>query len=187
MSNTVKAKLDDYTTGAVDRWAGSDRFASSAAFSAKSFAAGVTVAYVANGMAFPDALSGAPIAGKTAGPVLLTRRRPRSPRRSPPSSRGSSRRRSSSSAAPAPVSNTVKAKLDAYTTGAVDRWAGSDRFASSATFSAKSYAAGVGVVYVANGMNFPDALSGAPDRRQEQGPGAPHQRHQPCRAPSRQS
>ena len=57
----------------VERWAGADRFASSAAFSAKSYPVGVSVAYVADGMNFPDALSGAPIAGKTGGPVLLTK------------------------------------------------------------------------------------------------------------------
>jgi hypothetical protein len=58
--------------GVVERWAGQDRFASSAAFSAKSHTAGVNVAYLANGLDFPDDLSGAPIAGKTGGPVLLT-------------------------------------------------------------------------------------------------------------------
>ena len=72
VSGAVAAQLDSYTTGVVERWAGADRFASSAAFSAKSYPVGVSVAYVANGMNFPDALSGAPIAGKTGGPVLLT-------------------------------------------------------------------------------------------------------------------
>jgi putative cell wall-binding protein len=69
----LKWSVDDrLATGTVERWAGADRFASSAAFSARSYAAGVGVAYVASGLNFPDALSGAPIAGKTGGPVLLT-------------------------------------------------------------------------------------------------------------------
>ncbi len=169
VSNTVKTKLAGYTSGGVERWAGADRFASSAAFSAKSYPAGVNVAYVASGLNFPDALSGAPIAGKSGGPVLLT----------------------ATNSLPAPiamelkrlrpkrivilggagaVSNTVKTKLAGYTSGGVERWAGADRFASSAAFSAKSYPAGVNVAYVASGLNFPDALSGAPIAGKSGGP-----------------
>lgn len=169
VSSTVQTKLDAYTTGPVERWAGANRFASSAMFSAKSFPVGVSVAYVANGLNFPDALSGAPIAGKTPGPVLLT----------------------SATSLPGPiatelkrlqpksivvlggtgmVSTAVQNQLAAYTSGTVDRWAGANRFASSAQFSAKSYPSGVGVVYVANGLNFPDALSGAPIAGKNKGP-----------------
>ena len=42
------------------------------------------------------------------------------------------------------------------------RLSGSDRFATSAAISASAFAPGVSVVYVANGYNFPDALSAAP-------------------------
>ena len=55
----------------VTRLSGSDRFATSAAISAASFAPGVPVVYVANGFNFPDALSAAPVAGKDGAPVLL--------------------------------------------------------------------------------------------------------------------
>jgi hypothetical protein len=164
-----KSWVVDATLGTVERWAGADRFASSAAFSARSYAAGVNVAYVASGLNFPDALSGAPIAGKSGGPVLLT----------------------ATNSLPGPivmelkrlkpkkivilggagaVSDTVKTTFAAYTTGAVERWAGADRFASSAAFSARSYAAGVNVAYVASALNFPDALSGAPIAGKSGGP-----------------
>ncbi|WP_286168424.1 cell wall-binding repeat-containing protein [Phycicoccus sp. SLBN-51] len=161
VSDLVRTKLKSYTTGTVDRWAGSDRYASSAVFSAKSFPSGVSVAYVASGLNFPDALSGAPVAGKTPGPVLLTA----------PTSLPSPIATELKRLAPkkivvlggtGAVSDAVKNKLAYYTSGTVVRWSGSDRFASSATFSAKSYPAGVGVAYIANGFNFPDALSGAP-------------------------
>ncbi|MFQ6172861.1 cell wall-binding repeat-containing protein [Oryzobacter sp. R7] len=169
VSAGVASQLDAYTTGAVERWAGSDRFSSSAVFSSKSYATGVPVAYVANGLNFPDALSGAPIAGKTGGPVLLTQAgslptviKTELARLKP--------QRIVVLGGIGAVSSSVATQLDGYTTGAVERWAGSDRFSSSAVFSAKSYAAGVPVVYVANGLNFPDALSGAPIAGKSGGP-----------------
>uniref|UniRef100_UPI00301A2AE0 cell wall-binding repeat-containing protein n=1 Tax=Microbacterium sp. USHLN186 TaxID=3081286 RepID=UPI00301A2AE0 len=53
------------------RLSGASRYETSAAISKASFGAGVPVAYVANGATFPDALSGAPVAGMNKGPVLL--------------------------------------------------------------------------------------------------------------------
>ena len=169
VSGAVGQQLGAYTTGAVERWAGADRFASSATFSAKSYPVGVPVAYVANGLDFPDALSGAPIAGKNGGPVLLTK----------PGSLPGAIAAELSRLKPkkivvlggtGAVSGAVGQQLGAYTTGAVERWAGADRFASSATFSAKSYPVGVPVAYVANGLDFPDALSGAPIAGKNGGP-----------------
>lgn len=55
----------------VRRLAGADRFEASASISRDNFSAGVPVVYVANGLKFPDALSGAPVAGMQGGPVLL--------------------------------------------------------------------------------------------------------------------
>ncbi|MBW9094621.1 cell wall-binding repeat-containing protein [Microbacterium jejuense] len=56
----------------VERTAGVDRYATSAAVSAATFEPGTPVAYLANGEKFPDALSGAAAAGHLGGPVLLT-------------------------------------------------------------------------------------------------------------------
>ena len=44
----------------------------------------------------------------------------------------------------------------------VERQAGADRFATSAEISKATFAPGVPVAYIANGYNFPDALSSAP-------------------------
>ena len=52
----------------VTRLAGDDRYATSAAISASQFQPGVPVAYIASGLNFPDALSGAPLAGLAGGP-----------------------------------------------------------------------------------------------------------------------
>ena len=57
---------------ATTRVAGIDRFGTSAAISASTFQPGVPVAYIANGMNFPDALSGAAAAGTLGAPVLLS-------------------------------------------------------------------------------------------------------------------
>ena len=161
VSDAVKVTLQQYTVGTVTRLSGSDRFATSAAISAASFAPGVPVVYVANGFNFPDALSAAPVAGKDGAPVLLV----------------------SADAIPAviqtelsrlkpgrivvlggvnAVSDAVKVTLQSDTMGTVSRLSGSDRFSTSAAISAAAFTPGVPVVYIANGFNFPDALSAAP-------------------------
>ena len=55
----------------VTRLAGVDRYETSAKISEANFAPGVPVAYIATGLGFPDALSGAPVAGIKGGPILL--------------------------------------------------------------------------------------------------------------------
>jgi putative cell wall-binding protein len=72
ISPTVQAQLDALTTGTPTRLAGYDRYVTSVAISASQFQPGVPVAYIASGLNFPDALSGAPLAGIAGGPVLLT-------------------------------------------------------------------------------------------------------------------
>jgi hypothetical protein len=56
----------------VSRWSGADRYETAVAISEASFSPGVPVAYIATGANFPDALAGAPVAGMTDGPLLLT-------------------------------------------------------------------------------------------------------------------
>jgi len=67
----VEATLQSYAA-TVTRWAGPDRFSTSAAITRLSYDPGVGTVYIASGRVFSDALSGAPVAGMTAGPVLLT-------------------------------------------------------------------------------------------------------------------
>lgn len=66
-------QLRGYTrSGTVDRIAGSDRYATSALI-ARGFPTGLPRVFVATGQDFPDALSGAAVAGSQGVPVLLTR------------------------------------------------------------------------------------------------------------------
>jgi putative cell wall-binding protein len=67
----VADQLATLATGGLTRLAGADRFDTSAAISAATFSPGVPVVYLANGYAFPDALSGAPVAARNGAPVLL--------------------------------------------------------------------------------------------------------------------
>lgn len=161
ISESVKSALDAYTAGTVERIAGPDRFETSAAISAASFAPNVPVAYVAFGRNFPDALSAAPVAGIQGAPILLTET----------SSIPTAIRTELARLKPgkivilgsaASISEGVKTALDEYTTGPVERVAGPDRFATSAAVSAAAFNPGVPVVYIAFGRNFPDALSAAP-------------------------
>ena len=71
ISEGVGLALSAYaTSGNVQRLAGSDRYATSAAVSNGTFAAGQTV-FIATGKNFPDALGGGPVAGIVPGPLLL--------------------------------------------------------------------------------------------------------------------
>jgi putative cell wall-binding protein len=72
VSNAVRDRLGDYTSGTVSRIFGADRYATAAAVAGK-FGTGVPAAYVANGTGFADALAGAALAGSQGSPVLLTK------------------------------------------------------------------------------------------------------------------
>lgn len=71
---TVRTLVRQYTTGSVDRIAGIDRYATSAAIALDTYQGveGIDVVYLATGLKFPDALAGAAAGGSLGGPVLLT-------------------------------------------------------------------------------------------------------------------
>ena len=69
VSDAIAGQLQSYSAN-VQRLAGADRYATAVAISAGTFASAETV-YVATGRNFPDALSAGPVAGLSAGPLLL--------------------------------------------------------------------------------------------------------------------
>jgi YVTN family beta-propeller protein len=160
VSDSVELALQQFTSGTVSRTAGVDRFATSAAISAAAFSPGVPVVYVTDGENFPDALSAAPVAGKDGAPMLLVL-----PNAVPATIKTELTRLKPQSivvlGGTSVVSDSVKAALRQFTTGAVSRTSGADRFATSAAISAAAFAPGAPIVYVTNGYNFPDALSAA--------------------------
>ncbi|HEX2141552.1 MAG TPA: cell wall-binding repeat-containing protein, partial [Candidatus Limnocylindria bacterium] len=162
VSDGVARALAKYaTSGRVDRIAGGDRYATAAKISQAHFSH-ASVAYVATGANFPDALSGGAAAGKDGGPILLVQRT------EVPAATAAELKRldpdkivvlGSSSA----VSDGVAAALAKLTGAVVTRVAGSDRYLTAVKASQAEHAAnGPSTVYVATGTAFPDGLTGSP-------------------------
>lgn len=142
----------------VERLFGRSRYDTSAAISRASYPAGVDTVWIANGTTFPDALSAAPVAGMDNDPVLLT------PRDSLPSVIATELTRLSPEhiiivGGDLAISVGLEARLAAWAD--VQRLGEASRYATSAAISAASFAPGVDTAYIASGVTFPDALSGA--------------------------
>lgn len=163
VSGAVANKLKKIaTTGEVERIAGPTRYSTSAKISLENYEAGVNTTYIASGEVFPDALSGAPVAAKTNGPLLLVEHDA-----VPGVVKNELKRLQTQHivilGGPATVSEEVESFLGKFTVGGtVTRQYGADRFDTSAAIAEANYAPGVETVYVASGRVFPDALSGAP-------------------------
>ena len=161
ISDTVRSALASYTAGGVTRLSGVDRYATAAAVSAASFPAGAPTAYVASGSGFADALAGVPAAVTSDAPLLLTRGD-----RLPDATRSELVRLAPSHivvlGGPGAVSAAVVGALRTTATAAsVTRLSGSDRYATAAAISAATFGVAVSV-YVASGLDYPDALAGGP-------------------------
>lgn len=147
------------TVRPATRIAGANRYATSAAVS-QAWPAGVSTAYVASGLDFPDALTAAARTGVRDAPLLITD--PTS--LSPATAQALTRLRPGRIVVvggTAAVSEAVRSQLVAYaTSGEVQRLGGADRYHVAATIAAH-YPADVPRVYLASGQDYPDALAGA--------------------------
>ena len=153
----------------VDRFAGADRYATAAAISSGTFAAGVPVVYVATGRNFPDALAGGPAAARDRGPVLLVTGGA-IPAVTSAELQRLQPQRIVVLGGTSVITQAVQNQLAAYAPGGVSRLAGADRFATAAAISRATFAPGVPVAYVATGLAFPDALAGGAAAGLEGGP-----------------
>ena len=156
--------------GESARIAGSDRYATAAALSTATYGPGVSVAYVATGANFPDALAAGPAAAVSGGPVLLVKHS-----EIPVATANELARLRPDHivvlGAPAVVSDAVFNALSVFaTSGRVSRIAGADRYATAALVSRAHFGANTPVAYVATGTNFPDALAGGAIAALERGP-----------------
>ncbi|MCD2442567.1 cell wall-binding repeat-containing protein [Agromyces sp. SYSU K20354] len=170
-ATTIEAKRDAaalLVNGAIpgeefiSRYPGSDRFHTAQLISERHFAAdSVQVAYVANGMNFPDALAG----GALNGPILLTANGDTG--ELPLPTRNELLRLNPDRivvlGGPSAVGPRTVAALNALSASdaPVTRLSGADRFATAVDISAETFDAPVDRVFIANGLNFPDALAGA--------------------------
>ncbi|WP_223690341.1 cell wall-binding repeat-containing protein [Leifsonia poae] len=161
ISPAVMSALARYTTGSVTRLAGADRFETSAAISASTFAPGVPVAYIATGGNFPDALSGAAAAaGSANGPMLLVQPWTISPQVAAELVRLRPAKIVVLGGTTA-INPAVASQLTKYSSQVV-RLAGADRFDTSVAIAQATYPSTVSTLYIATGLDYPDALSGAP-------------------------
>jgi len=146
----------------VTRTTGIDRYATAAALSATTFPTGASIAYIATGSDYPDALAAA-AATAGHGPVLLTRTW------SVPSSTIAELRRLHVAkivvvgGSGAVSDATFLAIAAAVPSAPMSRIAGDDRYGTAAAVASGAFGTGTtaSIVYLATGQNFPDALAAA--------------------------
>ena len=145
---------------AITRLSGANRYETAVAISQFVFPTdgSADTVVIATGTGFADALAGASLAALGNGPVLLT----------PPGSLPASVAAEITRLDPdqifvlggeAAVSASVFTQLQGLAT--TTRIAGSNRFVTAVEISLEAFPDGAGVVYIAVGTNFPDALAGA--------------------------
>jgi putative cell wall-binding protein len=159
----------DRASASTTRIAGANRYETSAAISAAFFSPGVTMAFLATGENFPDALAGVPIAAFWGAPILLVGR----DELPAAVDEELARLRPSSIVVlggTGSVSEQVASAAGRRTTGQVVRIAGSNRYETAASISENTFRSGADVVHVASGTSFADALAGGPAAAVADGP-----------------
>ncbi|KRE21758.1 cell wall-binding repeat-containing protein [Agromyces sp. Soil535] len=154
----------------VGRLAGPDRSATSVQISMAGYPDGSDAVFVVNGQNFPDALGAAPAAARVGAPILLV-----TPSAIPASVKAELTRLTPETiyvvGGEPSVSLAVETQLQGYATGGVIRFKGVDRFHTSRLVADYFWGgADNRTAYIATGLNFPDALSGAPAAANEFGP-----------------
>lgn len=157
----VKTQIESLLPGAtVDRLAGPDRYATSRQISAAAFPT-ASVAYVATGLNFPDALSAAAAAGDRNAPVILVNgvyAAIDAPTRQLLVDMGVTTVYIAGSAVV--VSSGIESSIDSIPGVSVTRLAGPDRYQTSVAVNANAFTSET-TAYVATGLGFADALAGA--------------------------
>lgn len=140
----------------VTRTSGYDRYSTASELALVEYPEGSDTVFVASGLDFPDALAGGALAGALDAPVLLTR----------PGSLPGPTRMALQTLAPeqivvlggtGAVTDGVLTALGEYAD--VERVDGADRYRTAALISAQHESSDV--VFLASGMEFPDALAAA--------------------------
>jgi thermitase len=157
----VEQQLGALTGAPVRRISGLTRFDTAAAVSQAAFPNGASVAFIASGENFPDALGAGALGASFHGPVLLVTRG------AVPQATISELDRLQPSdvvvvGGPNTISAAVASQLSAATGAAVERLWGADRFSTSVAASSRAFTTGSSMAYVAAGLSFPDALAAAP-------------------------
>jgi putative cell wall-binding protein len=148
------------TNTRTDRIAGPDRYNTAADITGTYAARGSTdTVFIATGQNFPDALAGAAIAGHLGAPILLVNDA------GIPAIVATQLSKLSLKhiyilGGSGVVSNAIATQLHSYAAD-VQRLGGANRYDTAGLIAKHFYPAGVDTVFVATGLNFPDALAGA--------------------------
>jgi putative cell wall-binding protein/photosystem II stability/assembly factor-like uncharacterized protein len=150
---------------AVVKVEGASRYATAIEASKLAFPSGATAVVIATGSNWPDALGGAALAGQVGGPILLT-----DPKTLSDAVRSEISRLGATKAyvlgSEAAVSKAVAVAVEAMPGVSVERLAGSNRYRTANAIARKAtdLQGGLydGTMFVATGMNFPDALAASP-------------------------
>ncbi|MGA1836128.1 cell wall-binding repeat-containing protein [Herbiconiux sp. 11R-BC] len=159
VSPAVFSELQGIASESTVRLAGADRYEVSRNVVDYAFGEGATTAYVATGTNFPDALSASAAGGSFGAPVLLVN--------GPAATADDATKAALTglhvtslkiAGGPNSVSTGVEAALN--TVAPVTRLSGADRFEASVNINADAFTRAKDV-FIATGLNFPDALAGA--------------------------
>ncbi|WP_345761158.1 cell wall-binding repeat-containing protein [Diaminobutyricibacter sp. McL0608] len=141
----------------VSRVSGTDRYQTSVQVAQKAFPTIAPVVFVATGLGFADALAAAAPAAKLDGPLLLT-----DPSKLPAGTKAEIQNLHPSTiyivGGPGAISAAVENQLRPLASNVI-RLAGVDRFDTARQVIDVAFHHAMQKVYVATGMNFPDALS----------------------------
>jgi putative cell wall-binding protein len=157
VSNTVMSKLSAVQPN-IQRIAGSDRFETSRLLAKYAFPAS-TGAYFASGLNFPDALSAASAASVSAQPVVLVTGYGAADAATAAYVTGAKLTSATVIGGASVISPAFDASLKPGV-ATVSRIGGSDRFDTSHLVNAQKFSTAK-TVYLASGVDFPDALSGS--------------------------
>lgn len=143
----------------VVRLDGVDRYDTAVRASRAAYPTTAPVVFLASGVSFPDALSGAAAAAHLGGPILLT------PNDWLPPSVASALRALAPErvivlGSPATITDITMRAAASASGGTAERWGGVDRYATSVLVSQRAFGTSASSVYLATGQKFPDALSG---------------------------
>lgn len=158
----VEAQLKPYANIGVVRIAGADRYATSRLVAEQIFGDGADTAYVATGNNFPDALSAGPAAAIESAPVLLVNGTAGTPDAETLATlQDLGAHKVVIAGGDGTVSSGIEASLrSAASVTEVYRRSGSDRFGTSVLLAQGSVRV-ADAVFLATGLEFPDALAGS--------------------------
>lgn len=159
VSTQLFTELGGYATE-IRRDGGEDRYATSRLIAENAFPAGSTTAYIATGQGFADALSAGAAAGTRNAPVILTYGPADA---ADPATLATLTKLGVTNAIIVGSEASVSAGVASSIAGlgiTVTRFGGKDRWATAGLINRDAFPTS-GTVYLASGVNFPDALAGA--------------------------